>query len=60
MTSKMTEQAPDDNRIWDERRARVRIANQLIQVIGACGRHFFYNGKHDRFSTLEQIGRAHV
>ncbi|WP_446903034.1 hypothetical protein [Burkholderia sp. YIM B11467] len=39
---------------------RVEHANQLIQVIGAHGRRFFYNTQHDRYARIEVDARGKI
>jgi hypothetical protein len=43
-----------------EKQARLDKANQMLRVIGSCGRRFFYSKEHDRYASLVLDARGMV
>lgn len=44
-----------------EKQQRVEHCNELIRLIGSCGRRFFYNAEHDRYAYMEIVrGRIYI
>lgn len=42
------------------RKARIRAVNELVKVIGSCGRRFFYSWGKERFAFIEVDSNGRV